>query len=88
MRFYAGATRSEILSAMDITQTTPFLKREEEIEGVRGEVGVFEPVLLTKQEIKTPVVCNDEHPKCDGDGIHVPHQLVPTKFGDEHQLQH
>ena len=88
MKFYA-ASRTEILSAMDIRQTVQYLKREEDIEGVRGEVGVYEPVLLTKTEIKKPVDTNITHDaKCDSHGIHVQHQQLPEKLRDEHELQH
>ena len=67
----AGASRKDILNALDYKKVVSFIKRDEEIEGIRT-TEVFQPVLLSKQEIKGLSKDVTDESKCDGNGVYVP----------------
>lgn len=65
MKVMAGASKKDILNALDYKKVVAFIKRDEEIEGIRT-TEVFEPVLLSKQEIKGISKDGSESKCCDG----------------------
>lgn len=70
MKLLAGATKEDILDAMNITKVVTFIKRDEEIEGVRA-TGVFEPVLLSREEIAVDT-SKDGSTECHSNGVYLP----------------
>jgi hypothetical protein len=71
MKVMAGASRKDILNALDYKKVVAFIKRDEEIEGFRT-TEVFQPVLLSKEEIRGISKDVIHESKCDGNGIYVP----------------
>lgn len=69
MKIMAGASKKDILNALDYKKVQAFIKRDEDIEGFRT-TEVFEPILLSKQEIKG-ISKDDSESKCCN-GIYVP----------------
>lgn len=74
MKVMAGASRKDILNALDYKKVVAFIKRDEEIEGFRM-TEVFEPVLLSKEEIHANSKDVTDESKCDGHGVHVSCEL-------------
>lgn len=72
MKVMAGASRKDILNALDYKKVVTFIKRDEEIEGFRM-TEVFEPVLLSKEEIHGNSKDVSESECCHG--VHVSCEL-------------
>ena len=72
MRVLAGATKDDILRAINPVKVQAYLKQDSDIEGVRA-TGVFEPILLSKEE-KALDSSKDGSPECHSNGIYLPCQ--------------
>lgn len=71
MKVMAGASRKDILNALDYKKVVAFIKRDEEIEGFRT-TEVFQPVLLSKEEIRGISKDVTDDSKRYSNGIHFP----------------
>ena len=82
LKYMNGATNHQLKHSLHYS---PYLKLEDEIEGIRT-LSVWEPALLSASEEKGNTIAEDG--AADSHRVHDERQLGTAAVGNQHKLQH